>query len=375
VDLEIRWPSGSVQQVTGLPVNTRTTIVESVPETWIVAGTGQLPGNPARLRCFLPAGREVTTSRIVPFATGGFGVGTAVADLDGDGRDEIIASAGPSPAFAPQLRAFDPLDGPLANGSLLAFATAGYGVVAAGGDRDGDGRDELAVAPGPGTAYGAVVAFYRYGGEGAAWERLGVPPFLAYGDAVRGGARLAWGDLDGDGRDELVTAPGPLPANGAHIRGWRVSGEAAEPLPWADFLAFSPSVGYGAVTVCGDLDGDGRDELVTAPGPGPAYGPHVRVWRLGPSAAPVLLAEGVLDGDARYGARLACGDLDGDGVDELVAASGPDPASTSLVRVWRLDDGRLVRLDGAAFHAFDAYAGGAEPAVGRFPEPVRHLVK
>ncbi len=377
VRIQVGWSSGTLQTVDAQPVNRVARIVESVPPTWIVTGTGQIPGNPARIRCFLPGGREVSSGRITPFATVNFGLETACGDLDGDGVDEIVAGPGPAPSFAPQIRAFDPLGGPLVDGSTLAFSHSGYGALIACGDLDGDGADELAACPGPGPSYGAVVSLHSYQGGGPGWARLpGIPVFFAYGPAVSGGARPAFGDLDGDGRDELVTAPGALAANGAHIRGWRPGEGGMIPLPQVNFLAYGPNHGYGAQLACGDLDGDGRDELVTAPGPGEGYGPKIRVWKLsGTESGVELVAELLADLPGGRGARIACGDLDGDGRDELVASAGPDSDASSLVRAWRLAGSSLVRVDGVGFHAYQQNGGGVVLAVGRFGEAVQRIEK
>jgi hypothetical protein len=301
-------------------------------------------------------------------------VETACGDLNGDGVTEIIAGPGPSPSFAPLIRSFDPLTGPLARGGFLAFSHGGYGAPIGCGDTDGDGIDELAVCPGPGPAYGAVVSLFNYSAE-QGWARIpGVPVFFAYGPSVSGGARPAFGDLDGDGFDELLTAPGALAANGAHIRGWRVMPGGAVPLPQVNFLAYQPDIGYGAQLACGDMDGDGRDELITAPGPGAGYGAHLRVWRLTADGGSMeQVAQLLADLPGSRGARIACGDLDGDGRDEIVAAAGPDGSATSLVRAWRLEADGLARVDGVAFHAYQQYGGGVSLALGRWGGATRRL--
>ncbi len=42
------------------------------------------------------------------------------------------------------------------------------------------------------------------------------------------GVQVAWsyGDLDGDGYDEIVTMPGPDPDQPAHLRAWNAGGAA-----------------------------------------------------------------------------------------------------------------------------------------------------
>jgi hypothetical protein len=53
------------------------------------------------------------------------------------------------------------------------------------------------------------------------------------------------------------------------------SGATGEAL--AGFFAYDPAVRAGVRVAAADLDGDGRAEIVTAPGAG--RGPHVRVFR------------------------------------------------------------------------------------------------
>ena len=75
----------------------------------------------------------------------------------------------------------------------------------------------------------------------------------------------------------------------------------------------------GAVSLAsGDLDGDGMREIVLAAGPG--GGPHVRI--VGCNGK--LFNAGFFAGDkrSRGGAYIAAYDMDGDGTDEIIAGSG-----------------------------------------------------
>jgi len=50
---------------------------------------------------------------------------------------------------------------------------------------------------------------------------------------------VAAGDIDGDGTDEIVTGPGPGVVFGPHVRGWNYNGSAVTPAPGASFLGYS----------------------------------------------------------------------------------------------------------------------------------------
>jgi hypothetical protein len=55
--------------------------------------------------------------------------------------------------------------------------------------------------------------------------------------------------------------------------------------------------------------------------------------------------------DLRYGVNVGGGDVDGDGMDEILAGAGSDPAAGALVEVYNYDGGTLTRaID------FEAYA-------------------
>ena len=74
------------------------------------------------------------------------------------------------------------------------------------------------------------------------WARGPIPAvsFQAYG-TLKYGVNVACGDLDGDGIDEIVTAPGPAPLFGAHVRGWDYDGGVLAPIPGCSFFAYPPA--------------------------------------------------------------------------------------------------------------------------------------
>ncbi|MFA5935822.1 MAG: putative glycoside hydrolase [Patescibacteria group bacterium] len=94
--------------------------------------------------------------------------------------------------------------------------------------------------------------------------------WVAYNPNFAGGARVAIGDLDGDGLREVVTAAGP--GGGPHVRIWKTDGK-----PWGgSFFAFNESERGGVSIALGDLDGDGNAEIIAGSGEGAI--PRVRIF-------------------------------------------------------------------------------------------------
>jgi hypothetical protein len=137
--------------------------------------------------------------------------------------------------------------------------------------------------------------------------------FLAYAKGFRGGVRVAAADVDGDGKAEIITTPGP--GGGPHVRVFDQKGN----LKW-QFFAYSSGFRGGVSAAAADVDGDGKAEIITTPGPG--GGPHVRVFGATGALKTQFFA---YDASTRTGLTVASGDLDGDGLAEVAVA----PASSA----------------------------------------------
>jgi hypothetical protein len=320
--------------------------------TQIVSAPGPDRENPARGRISDPFGQADLAGEIGAYGNIGFGMRVALGDVDGDGVDEIVTGPGPGPEYGPAVRVIEADGTVLSRLSFMAYGTLRYGVNVACGDVDGDGIDEIITGAGPGTMFGPHVRGWNADGT----EASAVPglSFLAYGTS-RFGVNVACGDLDGDGMDEIVTGAGPGAVFGPHVRAWNHDGgPGVAPIPGISFLAYGTSR-FGVNVACGDLDGDGQDEIVTGPGPGDLFSSHVRAWRpVGGGVSPVpgvsFLAYGH---DYRFGAQVAAGDLDLDGVDELITAPGADPRASCRVRGFKVTGSGVLELDYCDFFAFE----------------------
>ena len=330
----------------------------------IATGPGPAGDNPCRVRVF-PAEQDAAfLSEFTAYGADRYGVLVASGEYDGDWGDEIITGAGPGAVFGAHVRAFE-IDGtPLPGLSFLAYATRRFGVNVAAGDLTGNGTDEIITGAGPGSVFGPHVRAFDY--DGATVAPIPGVSYFAY-PVPQWGVNVACGDLDGDGFDEIVTGPGPGAVYGPHVRGWNIDGGTAVPLPGVSFLAYNTR-SMGVVVACGDVDGDGIDEIVTGPGPGASFGALVRGWDIDGSSAslPGINFFAWPPAEYGYGVRIAVDtDMDGDGRSEIVAGPGPDPSAGTPLRVFSFDGSTIsLRLSNEAYPP--GWTHGTNVASGRF---------
>lgn len=101
-------------------------------------------------------------------------------------------------------------------------------------------------------------------------EGLVVNQFFPYPMAFKGGVNVAAGDINGDGIDEIITGVGA--GGGPHVRIISSSG-----VPMGSFFPYPKAFKGGVQVAAGDIDGDGKAEIITGAGPGGS--PHVRVFK------------------------------------------------------------------------------------------------
>lgn len=229
------------------------------------------------------------------------GVNVAAGDLNGDSQNEIITGAGQG--GGPQVRIFDK-DYKLL-GQFMAFSsTSRSGVSVATGDVDGDGQDEIIVGQGQGLQ-GWVKTINADLDNG---EFVLIGEWNAYG-AAPVGAYVAAGDVNGDGRDEIITSPGS--SGTARVRVFSPVGREVK-----SFYAFSQNIRKGAFVASGaDFDRDGKEDIVVGEGPGSSA--TVRVFR---SSDYKVISE--FQPYATAGAHVSVGDVNSDGTSDIVTGAG-----------------------------------------------------
>jgi hypothetical protein len=257
----------------------------------------------------------------VPFMGGAQNCDTpAVVDLDGDGQAEIIAVTGWSSSGAKFLnyRA----SGTMTPGFPLTLDTAYPVTFTPVGDVDGDGELEIVVVT---PVFGQLRVELRiYSSRGRLERRIPTSADLGYGSAP------ALADLDGDGVPEIVVAADysmyVWRGNGTLFSGW--------PQVWGTIE--SHRIG-GSAPAVGDLTGDGRPEIaITSFRVGVGNDNDLRVFSADGTLHPrfpKLLPLGT-------GAMPAIGDIDLDGRNELVVGGTYWPGFPGVFdAIWAYDLG------------------------------------
>jgi hypothetical protein len=315
-------------------------------------------------------------------AHSGDALGTAVAvgDLDGDHLADVIISAPDAPnprgdrqqagvvyVFTghPTMPSQVDVSTAVADMTIVGAHTGDrLGEALAVCDLNGDGIPDLIVgdprasgAAGPQMTSGAGVVYIFFGKvQLDGFVDLSVKPadVTIYGPAANAslGFSLGCGDLNGDGKEDLIIgAPGVRNASGVSTGAvYGILGKAVWPKTIdlaqtnADVTVSGATSGgqLGFAVAAGDLNGDGLKDLIAADpaatGPGSRAGAGAvyvisgGTRLLGPISLSTpnvayLTIYGANPGD-RLGASLAVGDINSDGIDDLligdVNATGPN---------------------------------------------------
>ncbi len=243
-------------------------------------------------------------------------------------------------ARAPEVRVYSA--GGNLDANFLAYSRLfGGGVAAAVGDISGDNQAEIVTASGEGGRT-HIRSFTKQG----AFTGVSIFPFHP---DFRGAADIALGDTNGDGKNEIIVSQAS--DGDTRVKVYKPSGQVL-----AEWLAFAPEFKGGVNVAAGDINKDGKAEIVVGAGAG--GNPHVRVFDgtghyIGIDIFPQ-------PADFRGGIDVALGDVDKNGIDEIITSAAS--MGTASIKVYRPDAGKTVI---GSFTAFpDDYKEGARVAAG-----------
>lgn len=262
-----------------------------------------------------------TGQQITPFAGYHGVIRIAAGHFTSDGVQDYALTIGSGPQAIVEI--ISGRDGSILVPQTVIFPGFRGGLFIAAGDIDGSGMDELAVSADAGA--GPHIETFRV----INGQLVTVASFFAFDNPnYLGGARVAIGDLNGDGfADLIVTTGGDAEGRVAMYDGKSLSQGIAKRL-YPDFNPF-PGVWAPINAAVGDMTGDGFGELaVTIDGSGPA---HVKVWsgammaaNGGPGGIAPVISFYAFSPTDPYGARLVMRPLEGNGLSDLVVVSA-DP--------------------------------------------------
>ena len=230
------------------------------------------------------------------------GVRVAVGDVNGDGIPDIITAAGPG--GGPHVEVFNGIDLTLITQFFAYAPTFTGGVFVAAGDVNNDGFADIITGAGAGG--GPHVEAFSGATGGVLYS------FYAYAPTFPGGVHVAAGDVNGDGFADIITGAGA--GGGPHVEAF----SGADGSLLKSFYAYAPTFSGGVWVTTGDVNNDGKADIITGAGAGGS--PTVVVYSGLDNS--VLASFDAYPSSFPGGVRVASVDVNGDGHADIITGAG-----------------------------------------------------
>jgi uncharacterized repeat protein (TIGR01451 family) len=276
----------------------------------------------------------------------------AVADINGDGFDDIITTTGKGTG---RLRVFDGLNGvwlhneasytgAFKNELAVFNGRTERGAYVAAGDLTGDGRADIVVGASAGT--GMVRVFDGVTGLAQSFGKADTF-FHPFSKAFIGGVRVSVGDVLGNGRADLVVSTSTAGAEVKVYDGQTIPNHpvpagspAVAPVAALDFKVGATTYRGGVSVALGDLDGDHKADLIVARNSGkPSVIESFSGLLKTGAGLPRAIGSTITPYDANplqptytLGVRVAAIDIDFDGIADIITAPGGN--QQSFVKIY-----------------------------------------
>ena len=308
-----------------------------------------VPHRPLRLewledRRLLSPAPFVSLAAKQDFPTGGEPNSVAIADLNGDGKPDLVAVNRDSHTVSVFLNTTVPGAATPSFAAAQDFPTGSYPLSVAIADLNGDGRPDLVVANGLGS--NTVSVFLNTTAPGAT-----TPSFATAQNFITGSIpySVSIGDLNGDGKPDLIVAN--YGANTVSVLLNTTPPGAATP-SFAAAQNFATGRSPQSVAIA-DLNGDGRPDLVTANYGAGTVSVLLNTTAPGATTPSFATAQNFATGLAPVAVAIA--DLNGDGKPDLIVANRD--SSTVSVLLNTTPAGATT----SSFAAAQNFATGSSP--------------
>lgn len=274
-------------------------------------------------------------------ASGAFSRSLAAGDFNNDGKPDLVAANFDGASVSVFANASVAGSGPSAFGAAQAFPAGAFPDQAQAIDMDGDGRDDIVVANIGSDSVSVLIDETPIGAHQLAFSSPVVIHAGGFVTSVRAG------DLNADGRTDLVVANDAT----GYATVLNTTPRGATTISFATPQAYStePEASQPNALELADITGDGRVDILFAAG-GLAMGVATNMTPAGSSTTNFMPVQGV---DEAMSHSIALADLNGDGRRDIVVAD-----------FWSVGVLRNITTPGAtdvAFEAKQGFSSGSNP--------------